>query len=79
MKAFLLISLLAGILVFSNSFAQSKRIEHNGQKVFLSGMNLAWIDFVKYITHFQEYAAPVTKKIYKQYKKDILMVYPANY
>ena len=37
------------------SIAQN-RIHHNGQDIFLSGMNLAWINFARDLTDFNETA-----------------------
>jgi hypothetical protein len=37
----------------ANITAQN-RINHNGQEIFLSGINLAWIDFAKDLTWFDE-------------------------
>ena len=43
------------LTISSYSFAQNNRLTlENGQKIFVSGMNLAWIEFGKDLTHFDE-------------------------
>ena len=44
------------LLIILSSFplAAQNRISHNGQDIFLSGMNLAWIDFANDLNNFNE-------------------------
>lgn len=52
-KAFFLIVIIPVIFNIS-SFPQEQFITHRGQQIFLSGMNLAWLDFANDLTHFDE-------------------------
>ena len=45
--------LLLVVLIYPKINGQN-RILHNGQSIFLSGMNLAWIDFANDLTNFNE-------------------------
>lgn len=47
------ISVFILLLCFSNLLAQN-RIKHNDKQIFLSGMNLAWINFGKDLTSFDK-------------------------
>lgn len=53
MKKILVITIVSCFSIAS--FAQN-RIQHNGQDIFLSGMNLAWINFANDLTDFDETA-----------------------
>jgi len=44
-----------GIAISIASYSQN-RIQHNGQDIFLNGMNLAWMDFANDLTSFDENA-----------------------
>ena len=45
--------MLLVVLIYPKINGQN-RILHNGQSIFLSGMNLAWIDFANDLTNFNE-------------------------
>jgi len=51
----LLTYIIVILTTISYSFAQNNLLTlKNGQKIFASGMNLAWIEFGKDLTHFEE-------------------------
>jgi hypothetical protein len=52
-KKFFLAAILFYWIVFSGH-AQSNRIHHNDQDTFLSGMNLAWVNFANDLVSFNE-------------------------
>ena len=54
MKKSGVILLLVFNLLTIITFGQSNRIEHNGKDIFISGMNLAWINFARDLTNFNE-------------------------
>ena len=51
---FLIICLLFTFFIPGNVCSQSNRIEVNGQQLFISGMNLAWVNFARDLTQFNE-------------------------
>jgi hypothetical protein len=53
MKKILLLFVCVTISIASYS---QNRIQHNGQDIFLNGMNLAWMDFANDLTAFDDNA-----------------------
>jgi hypothetical protein len=52
-KKFFLAALMFSWVIYSGN-AQSNRIHHNDQDIFLSGMNLAWVNFANDLVSFNE-------------------------
>ena len=48
------LTILIGILFCATNFFSRNRIMHHDKEIFLSGINLAWIDYARDIIDFDE-------------------------
>ncbi len=49
-----IVIIMCAIILYAGDLFSQSRITHNNKEIFLSGINLAWVDFAKDLKNFDK-------------------------